>query len=302
MSNWLKQTLARWCETFKSVKEVDMTRPVRTASSPSPNRNILEDSHNLSIKDGAPIKSKKPSKSGSKLAMKAKKLVKKLKKDQKSKKHKAAAWPLRQRKKPEQYCVESNENREAKRSSSSASSDKATSNDGSIIDVDTAKPDAIDLTNNNDISCNKPVRAKLQGDTRKDLEFLFLNTVNITFKLPGAIPTIESLFMQWDKKTKDSIYKVYNSAIAKDVEKLNNYYVKLDNTCVYVLLMCRQEEQEATINASNLDVRNWVEYACNIAETATKKASTQHQKNAALESQKDVPKGASQLLVTTEST
>jgi hypothetical protein len=52
-----------------------------------------------------------------------------------------------------------------------------------------------------------------------------------------AIPAFEELKMAWEWKHNMPKYKLYQVALQKGFEKVNKYYQKMDEKCVYVLVL-----------------------------------------------------------------
>ena len=52
------------------------------------------------------------------------------------------------------------------------------------------------------------------------------------------IPTLESLSSRWEHKLEDPVYAPFHAALEAALSKLNKYYLKLDDTDVYIKSLC----------------------------------------------------------------
>ncbi|KAH9913426.1 hypothetical protein B0H21DRAFT_655766, partial [Amylocystis lapponica] len=55
--------------------------------------------------------------------------------------------------------------------------------------------------------------------------------------LHRVIPALEGLLARWDRKLENAKYLIYHLAVSRGIGKLSKYYLKLDNTPVYVLAL-----------------------------------------------------------------
>ena len=54
-----------------------------------------------------------------------------------------------------------------------------------------------------------------------------------------VIPALESLCTKWEKKLVDPKYSVFHPALQAGLDKLDKYYVKLNNLDIYILSLCK---------------------------------------------------------------
>ena len=55
--------------------------------------------------------------------------------------------------------------------------------------------------------------------------------------LHRVIPALESFFTRWEKKSKDKNFEIFHAALKAGLEKLDKYYLEIDNTRVYILAL-----------------------------------------------------------------
>ncbi|KAI0731269.1 hypothetical protein C8Q76DRAFT_599836, partial [Earliella scabrosa] len=109
-----------------------------------------------------------------------------------------------------------------------------------------------------------------------------------TARLPilhQVIPTLESLSSRWEHKLDDPMYAPFHDALKAALSKLNKYYLKLDDTDVYILSLFLhpyyklgyterkwggEAEYLADLAAGHANARNWIAHARSVVEEAMK--------------------------------